>query len=250
MTCFNGLVKKDEAIKASSSSDGVERAFTGLTQSLAESRQKYEKDKEVWEAQLKSVELEKNQAMNKFVNSEESNKVLEAKLKLAEEEVAGLKDVEQQKNNMGEKLKKAEELLKEKVSSEKAKKKVAVKKSFSAGWDKGSEKGLAAMNSQMEYASVKFFRDGWVEALKKLKVAGNSELFLEHTHGPPPSPGEEEEDEAVFDESSMMTGDQFPVAQSSEQLPAAGILAEQLLSSEQPTSSQPTKDIVGGKEKL
>jgi len=107
----------------------------------------------------------------------------------------------------------------------------------------------------MEYASVKYFRDGWVAALKKLEVAENSELFLEHTHGPPLSPGEEEEDEAASDESSMMTGDQVlhvPVVQSFEQLQLASTSTEQLsLHSEQPTtSSQPSQDVIGNKEKV
>lgn len=197
-----------------------------------------------------SKELEK-----KLNNFEQSNKGLEAKLKSAENEVVKLQDIERQKNKVEEKLKAAEDLLKERASSEKAKRKAAVKKSFSVCWDKGWNKGLAVMSSQMEYASVKYFRDGWVAALKKLEVAENSELFLEHTHGPPPSPGEEEEDGAASDESSMMTGDQVlivPVVQPSEQLQPASTSAEQLsLHSEQPTSSsQPSKEIIRNKEKV
>ena len=137
-------MKKDEAIRASGSSHGVEKDFAGLTQSFTESCQKYEKDKEIWETQSKSIELERDQAViaskdfeKKLNNSEQSNKDLEAKLKLAESEVARLKGVEQQKNKVEERLKSAEELFKEKVSSEKAKRKAAVKKSFSARWDKG-----------------------------------------------------------------------------------------------------------------
>ena len=94
-----------------------------------------------------------------------------------------------------------------KLSSEKLRRKLAVKKSFSAGWDKGWDKGIAAMTSQVQYGKLKYFHDGWVAALQELKIKDDSELFQLHLPGPPPPIVEEEEDEPASDESSMAMGD-------------------------------------------
>ena len=117
--------------------------------------------------------------------------------------------------------------------------------------------------SQVEYGSLKYFRDGWVAALQEMKVDETSELFQWHIPGPPPTPEDEEKDEASSEESSMVMGGQVshpPAIQptneelqqlvtSSEQLPA---LPEQLsVPSEQPTSSsQPPEKVLGDKEKV
>ena len=76
MTCFNSMLEKDEAIKASTSSSGVEESFAGFTQSLKESRQKYEEDKAAWEKELQSANTTRDQAVN-------TSKELEKKLKIA-----------------------------------------------------------------------------------------------------------------------------------------------------------------------
>ena len=58
-----------------------------------------------------------------------------------------LREVSHQKEEVENKFKATEELLSEKLSLDKVKRKLAIKKSFSAGWDKGWNKGLAAMMS-------------------------------------------------------------------------------------------------------
>ena len=63
MSCFNPILKKDEAIKALNSSSGVEEALVGLAQSLKDSRQKYDDDKVIWEKKLTSTEQEKAQVI-------------------------------------------------------------------------------------------------------------------------------------------------------------------------------------------
>ena len=259
MACLNILLKKDEAIEASTSSSGVEEAFAGLTKSLTESRQKYEDDKASWEIKLQSSELALHEANKALTLAEESSKAVSIKLEEAERCKTALdvklKEAERCKGDLEEKLRSSEELLRKEISSRPARKKIVAKKYFSAGWDKGWNKALTALFSQMEYARVKYFRDGWVSALQRLNVAENSEMFQEYTHGPPPSLGEEEEDEIASDESSLMVTEQVPdvdVPQSSEQLPQTTIPADQCkLSSDQPsTSSKAADDVVGNKEKV
>ena len=107
MSCFNTIVKKDEALKASSSSSGVEDAFQDLAQSLKESRQKYDEDRGEWESKLTASEAEKVQLGNKVKDLERENKKyvekltsfgdLENKLKSAEEELTLLREVNRQK---------------------------------------------------------------------------------------------------------------------------------------------------------
>ena len=281
MACFNALLKKDEAIESSTSSGGIEEAFAGLTQSLNESRQKYEEDKVSWESKLKSSELALHEAEqsskkistkleeaerckvaleeklrtaeelgNKLKEAERRIGELEKKVKSTEELDVKPKDAEQRKGDLEEKLKSSEELLRKEISSRSARK----KKYFSAGWDKGWNKALTALSSQMEYARLKFFKDGWNSALQRLNVAKTSELFQEHSHGPPPTVSEEEEDEIPSDESSFMVTEQVPdtdVPQSSEQLPQTTIPAEQReVSSEQSSTSSRADDIVGNKKKV
>lgn len=180
-------MKKDEALKDLSSSSGVEDAFQGLTQSLKESRQKYDEDKGEWEKKLAASKAEKVQLGNKVKDLERENKKyseklttfveLKNKLKSAEEELTLLHEANRQKEELEAKLKASEDLLSEKLSSKKTKRKKAIKKSFSTGWDKGWNKGVAAMMTQVQYGSLKYFRDGWVAALQELKVSEDSELF-------------------------------------------------------------------------
>ena len=212
MACFNALLTKDEDIEASTSSSGVEEAFAGLTQSLKESRQKYEEDKISWDNKLKSSELALHEANKALILAEQTSKAVSTKLEEAErcktaleakletdkeldiklKEVerrkgeleenlksfegvdVKLKETEQCKRDLEEKLRSSEELLKKEISSRAARKKTVAKKYFSAGWDKGWNKALSALSSQMEYARAKFFKDGWVAALRKMEVAENS----------------------------------------------------------------------------
>jgi len=125
VTCFNIILKKDEAIRVSTSSGGVEEVFAGLTQSLRESRHKYEEDKIAWENKIKSSELalhQANTALNltekaskevsvKLEEAERRKKEIERKLKSAEELDAKLKEAERHEKDLEEKLKSTEELL-------------------------------------------------------------------------------------------------------------------------------------------
>ena len=159
VACFNSILKKDEAIQASTSSSGVEEAFAGLTQSLKESRQKYEEDKVSWENKFKSSELALQQANTALTLAEQSSKavttkleeaerrktVLEEKLKSAEELDAKLKEAERRKGELEEKLKSSEELLRKEISLGIAKKRAAAKKYFSAGWEQRVEQSLECL---------------------------------------------------------------------------------------------------------
>ena len=122
-------MKKDQVIKASTSSSDVDDALLGLTQSVKESRQQYIEEKTVWEKKLVVAEAERVKMDETSKNLEDKVKGLEVKhqeydgqLKKEEEELSTLRDIKVKKEELDVKL-----------SSEKLRRKVAVKKNFSAG---------------------------------------------------------------------------------------------------------------------